>query len=535
MQLGVGNRIANETDFAKLPACMTPQRMIWLAPFLSGIALILALPPFHQGDLGWVALAPLLLAWRLSVTARKHAFLFGYLFGLTYFGGTFWWIGYVTVAGTSALVAYLAVYPALWFWLIQHWFPADQPGNSRSNLFQAAVIASLWVTIEWWRGWFLTGFGWNNLGTTQHETLPILQWAAFGGVHLISWFLAFVSAIIALALHRFEAEMRGKIPKRPHGDVALALLLVVICFAYGLHLCLAPLGEPIRSLRYACVQPNIPQSVKYQERNTSDILKKHLDLTAQARLADPDLVVWPETATGQGVFTDLELNAAVMKLSDENRFYFLLGAEDVHWPKIYNSAFLFAPHRQAFDVYHKNRLVIFGEYTPLVRYFPFMRYLVPSQIDFSSGDRPGLFDLAGLGLKTVPLICFEDSLPEFVREACRSHPDFLINITNDAWFEDSPGAEQHLANAVFRTVELDLPLLRCTNSGVTCEISPRGRVRNVLQDEQGHRVEVSGVLNGIMPIYESKPTPYQKWGDWIVLLSALLSGTVLIQSILRKR
>jgi apolipoprotein N-acyltransferase len=502
-------------------------RLFFLAPLLSGALLVLGYPPFGQTWAGWVALVPLLAALEAWPERRREAWRWGYLFGLVYFGGVFWWIGHVTVAGTIALVLYLALYPALWLWWLQRRRDGASDLRARTTLRYAFAGACGWVVLEWWRGWFLTGFTWNYLGVTQHGNVPMLQLAGLGGVHLLSWLLVFAQMTAARTLWRFGAELRREIPMRPHYEFSVMMVLVAVAFAYGFRASLRPVPGEFRQLRYACVQANIPQSAKYQDQTVREILAKHVRLTEFAAASKPDLVLWPETATGQKLYYDPDFTREVFAISREADFYFLFGGGDQVPPDQFNSAFLVGPREGAVSVYHKSKLVIFGEYTPLVEYLPVLRRLVPFSVDYAFGTGPVLFALPERGVRLAPLICFEDTLPAFTRAAGRMNPDALVNITNDAWFKDSPGAEQHLANAVFRCVELDLPMIRAANSGVTCEVTAKGVVRQALADADGRRLEVEGVLNGVLEMHPSRVTFYERCGDWIVLISAAGIGMVL--------
>jgi apolipoprotein N-acyltransferase len=156
---------------------------------------------------------------------------------------------------------------------------------------------------------------------------------------------------------------------------------------------------------------------------------------------------------------------------------------------------------------------------------PWLRRLAPFPLDFAAGAEPQILRLTEPDLRIVPLICFEDTMPDYTRRAARQEadlgePDLLVNLTNDGWFPDSPGAEMHFINAKFRTVELDMPLLRAANTGVTAVVSQVGRVESVLEVD-GRRVGVAGVLSHELRWWPSEQTPYERWGNWIVLASAL--------------
>lgn len=500
---------------------------------ISGAALVLAYPPFDQGWVIWVALIPMLAALRVSPVLSRHPFAAGYLVGLLYFGGVFWWIGHVTVPGIIALVMYIALYPAIWLWAMQRWFAPKFSTGVADNLRFAVAGASLWVALEWMRGWFLTGFGWNNLGVALHANVPLIQLASVGGVYLISWLIVLVNVAAFRTFSRVYVEVSAGRPRGPLYELSFALLLVAIAFAWGWRETMRRPTGSARTLNYACVQANIPQtgsSSGYKEGvSEEENLRRHRELTEIALASKPELLLWPEATTNLAVLRDEPLASMAVKFAREGKCYFLLGSSDDAPGKLFNAAFLLHPTGVDYQVYHKNKLVIFGEYVPLVKWFPFLKNLVPFGTGFTAGDKPGYFKLPTLSVSLAPLICFEDTLPGQVRAAVDQQPDILVNVTNDSWFQESPGAEQHLVNALFRTVETDRPLLRCANTGITAEISQRGVVRARLTDSglpsgatTGRSLGAYGVLSRELRWYSPRLTLYQRWGDWVPLVSALV-------------
>jgi apolipoprotein N-acyltransferase len=219
------------------------------------------------------------------------------------------------------------------------------------------------------------------------------------------------------------------------------------------------------------------------------------------------------------MFLDADLTRAVMDLAHQGEGSFVFGAIESTPGHDYNAAYHLGPNAERIEVYRKRHLVPFGEYAPFVHVLPFMRYLVPFQVGYTAGEKPETFTLPRSGVKLAPIICFEDTLAGLCHEAVQPDAEVLLNITNDAWFKSSPGPAQHLANAIFRTVELDRPLLRASNSGITCAVSQRGRLVDLLQID-GKVTEIDGVLSGVLTWTPSQMTPYERWGEWIVLISA---------------
>ena len=475
-----------------------------------------------------MALVPAWWAISRSEQVRRNPIRYGYLIGLIYFGGVFWWISNVTAIGTFFLVLYLALYPAIWFLLVARFIPQTCEEGSICAIYRAMAAAALWVTLEWWRSWFLTGFNWNELGVSQAPSIIFRQLAAFGGVHLISFVLVTVNILWAEGLLGIAKTFREKRVVRASVPFAAALFIVAGCFALGWHHLQRHQGE-VRGpeLRFACVQPNIPQLQSEAASYREEALDKMEKMTVPAIATHPDLLLWPEAIIGGGVW-DHPLNEAIQEISQASNGYFLLGAEDYdyHTRKLYNCAFLYSPGGEEFEIYRKTRLVILGEFLPWGDWFPWIRTAIGIGIDFTPGDRPQRFVMSKPKMSFAPLICFEDTLPEVANKAARLNPDFFVTITNDGWYWGlcaDWGIRQHLNHAIFRCIEHDRPMLRCANTGVSCVIDANGSVVQRYQNDAGSEIDVGGVFSGTLAAYPSHETVYEAWGDWIVLISALFS------------
>lgn len=502
----------------------------WISALLGGFLLGLALPPYQANGLAWVAFVPLILS--AFITPPKNPGGVGFVMGLSFFGSTLWWIGHVTIIGAFFLCSYLSIYFSLWFRLHQFWSTrflspstSDAKAISLTSFKIAALSASSWTLLEWTRGWFLTGFGWNGLAITQSHVIPIIQWASVGGTLLISWWIVFVNVILAYGIRRFHEDIRTGRGYRRYLDLYLVLVAFMGIHLWGFFRIQSLPSQTIHSLRYVSIQPNIPQSEKFSPMSGTQILLKHMNLTLNAiEGVSPDLVLWPETSSGKIFSTDFELKESVERIQKAGNFDFIMGAIDLENEKTFNAAFWFPPSEgiQPKEIYHKNHLVVFGEYTPFWDTFPYLGSLYPITRGYSWGKGMKVFTLARNPVRVAPIICFEDTLSSLVREANQQKPEILINLTNDAWFKDSPAAEQHLANAVFRTVEFDLPMIRSTNSGVTCHITQNGIVERVLKNENGKKIEIEGALISDLRWTPSQTTLYERWGNWIVLVSLLI-------------
>jgi apolipoprotein N-acyltransferase len=514
----------------------------WGACALSGILLVLGFAPFSCATCGWVALVPAWWAITRSERVRRQPIRHGYLIGLIYFGGTFWWISDVTPVGTVLLILYLALYPGLWFLLVARLLLR---GPSRPPiLWQAAAGAALWVVLEWWRSWFLTGFDWNELGATEAPSIVFRQLAAYGGVPLISFVLAAVNILWAEGLLAMVETFRQKRVVRVSLPFGAALLAIAVCFALGAHHLFRHAGETKRGgLNFACIQPNIPQipftGGKWSDFQQSEdaALAQEVSFSMQAIKAKPDLLIWPEAIIDEGIFQDRPLNEAVHSICEVFNGYFMLGSQDFDTDghKLYNCAYLFTPGGDQYEYYRKTRLVILGEYLPFGDTFPWFRKLAGMGMDFTPGPGPKKFVMTKVSF--APLICIEDTLAEVPDKAARLKPDFFVTITNDGWYTGwfaKWGVRQHLNLAVFRCVEHDRPMIRCANNGISCEIDQNGTVTDRLRNGAGGYIDVAGIFARRLDFYPAQATFYERAGDWIVLLSALVSVILGVQFFRRR-
>jgi apolipoprotein N-acyltransferase len=519
-------------------ACRVVDRVLekyrWAWCALSGLLIILGLAPFSSAPCAWIALVPAWWVLSRSESVRRHPMRYGYLVGLIYFGATFWWICDVTFLGIVFLIPYLALYPAIWFLLVARFL---KPWTARTNgavLVQALGGAALWVTLEWWRSWFFTGFDWNELGDSQATSIAFRQLAAFGGVSLLSFVLVLVNILWAEGLLAMAGTLRERRVVRPSFPFGVALFVVAGEFALGAHHLFRHRGEAEKpALTFAAIQPDIPQIVGGGDGATFDqrmqaALDTQVKLSMSAIADHPQMLIWPEATIDEGVFNDRPMNEAVQSICDKYDGYFLLGSQDfdIESRKIYNAAYLFSPGGDKYDEYRKVYLVVLGEYLPFGNTFPWLRHQLGIGMDFTPGPVPRKFTLEKPPVSFAPLICFEDTLQSVVDRAARLRPDFFVTISDDAWYTGACaqwGIRQHLQEAVFRCVEHDRPMIRCSNSGISCVVDQNGRVIDRYRDAAGRDIDTSGIFSGTLHFYPAHATLHEAWGDWIVLLSGVVS------------
>jgi apolipoprotein N-acyltransferase len=377
------------------------------------------------------------------------------------------------------------------------------------------------------RGRFLTGFPWNFLGDSQGDLLPLIQIASVTGVYgvsfLVVWFSAAVGGVVlALARRPSSAEVWGQ---------ASAPLLAVCCVAaFGMNKT-ATIAPAPRQLTVALVQPSIPQTLIWDTNANAARFKEVLTLSEQALESKPELLVWPESAVPE---LSVENQQAMTRLVARHKAWLIFSADDVELASsgetnYYNSSFLLSPSGVLEGIYHKMRLVIFGEYVPLSRWLPFLKWLTPIEGGYSPGRTAAQFVLTNPPAKTSVLICFEDVFPQEARRHVEPDTDFLINVTNDGWFGEGAAQRQQAASARFRAVENGVPLLRCSNNGLTCWIDAQGRMRQI--ENAGGSIYGRGFITPRIPLRgpnEHGRTFYNRYGDWFGWSCCVVAGIFLL-------
>ncbi len=541
----------------------------WLAAICSGLLYTSCFAPFNLTWFCWIALTPLIAAILFSGKESRHPWLrnlaLGYVTGLTFFWTALSWLTTVTILGWFVLQFYMAIYFALWAWFCGllrprearrqlsagKWdqmlaearstaaLPRSPWTKSTNNLLLAFLLAAAWTTQEWLRGWVFSGWGWNGLGVALHDTWPLIQIAEFTGVAGLSFMVAFANVILVTTAYRLVLEARTH-TTRPHFDLTLTMAAIVGVLTFGLRA--SQISAPTKPLRVAAVQANVPQNQKFDPQFTTKIFDKFRRLSEIALRSNPppDLLIWPESSMPGPVLIEPESNKFVMDLAASAESDLLLGTIDEENRDVYNAALLISDGGERVQVYRKVHLVPFGEYVPGRHRVPLLARIVGDQVpgDFSAGREYTVFSLTNSDVQVAPLICFEDTIGELVRQfvlPTETNPgaNLLVDITNDGWFLHSAGSHQHLANAIFRCVETRRPMVRAANTGVTCFVNQSGRITQVLRDESGSTF-TEGVLTGEINVpTEHELTFYARHGDVfakscaVITLVAILVATVI--------
>ena len=520
----------------------------WLAAITTGLLCTACFPPFDVSWLCWLALTPLIAAIWFSGENSKRRWLrnllLGYVAGVVFFTSAFTWLGALGdlyhsffLHGLSFLLSiYLGMHFAFWGWFIGLIRPGQFLSSWR-NLLIAFLAASAWAAHEWARGWLFSGFGWNGLGVALHANWPLIQIAQFTGVAGISFAIAFADVIALTTAVRLFLETRSR-QMRAHFDLTLTMLGIVALFSFSIHSVQNP--SPAKPLRVAAVQANVPQLQKFDPQFTAGIFDKlaRLSEVALRSSAPPELIVWPESAMPDPVRDEQTPSYQfVIEFAAAANTDLLLGSLDTQDRHDYNAALLVSDAGHKLQIYRKLHLVPFGEYVPLRRSFPLFAAIASRWVpgDFDVGRDYTVFRLTTPNGAVAPLICFEDTIGELTRRFVLRGANLLVNITNDAWFLQSAGSRQHLANAVFRCVENRRPMARAANTGVTCFINEFGRITQVLRDENGGTFG-EGVLSGEINVPQVQQlTFYTIHGELFAKMCAAVTVVAMIAAGLRRR
>ncbi len=500
-----------------------PVRQILLA-VATGVLLPFCFPRFDVGLLAWVALIPLHIA--LDGLRRSQAFWLGWLSGMIGFTGIMAWVvtamhtyGKVPLLVSYAILLLLTAYLGLFVAVYSAgmvWFRMLVP---RYGLFAAPC---LWVALELVRTYLLSGLPWSLLGYSQYRQLDLIQIADHLGVYGVSFLIVLTNVALAELYLWLMPLFRGFRPARlPWELVSTSAILIGLSWAYSTSLIVGEgIHPPKTTLRVGVVQPNIDQAVKWDQSFREETLRRYDRLTARFGQGT-DLVIWPEAATPFVYEREPVYQLQLIALAHRAAAPLLFGSPAVRYdaerrPYLLNSAYLLSPEGQLLGRYDKQHLVPFGEYIPLKSsVLFFLDKLVEGIGDFQAGPGPTILSFqprpsggesASRPVKFGAVICYEVIFPDLVRRMAGGGAEFLVTITNDAWFGDSSAPSQHFSMVVFRSVENHLAFARAANTGISGFIDPFGRII------EASPIFTEAALQAVIPVRQPY-TFYSRYGD----------------------
>ncbi len=454
---------------------------------LSGVLAGIAFLSSHCSFLVWGACIPFLFV--IDRTARKPLFFCSAVAGMSFFLTTVFWIGYVSRLGMVVLVLYLSCYWVLFAYLARPFFRYP---------LEFLTIPAVWVVCEFLREHIWTGFGWAILGYSQHGYRFLIQIADLIGTKGLSFLIISVNCV-------FYSWLVGK--RKLARSVILLTIIAVLVAGYSFWT-----GRQYTSsgsIPVGVMQPNIPQRLKWDPRARTFIINRLQNLS---HAMNPDgLLIYPEAAWPDPV-DDITREEFLAFLENMDKDV-LMGVVLREGDSFFNAAMLY--DRGKIDIYRKIKLVPFGEYVPwrgIVNSIDVLNALG----DISPGDEYHTFTYRDR--RFAVLICFEDVFPSFTSRLARDS-DFLINITNDAWFNGQPQARQHLGIMTMRAVENRISIVRSANTGISGYVDFSGMKHLFRQEEKN--VFFSGARAYRVNLNE-KRSIYSRYGDVPLLIVCLV-------------
>lgn len=459
-------------------------KIVTYAPsVLSGALLILCFPTFDFYLLTWVALVPLLMS--LYDQQPKEAFTSGMVMGAVYFFGTTYWIyhsinhfGNIPLIPSLLIVLSLSLYLSLYTGLFALLFSMKLKTTRLPALLIAPVF---WTSLEFIRSYALTGFPWSSLGYSQYKFLLGIQFADITGIYGVSFLIVAINGAIAdifIVKKRLQDMPLFPMSRIISGFSALGIILLFV-FSYGYwRLTQHRPGNP---LRVSIIQGNIGQGQKWDPSYQDEVVNTYKELTTLAAGSSPSLIIWPETSVPFYFGSDAVRTNDLVSFQKQLNAYLLFGSvtlkepqTDKHPALLANSAVLLDKNGNVPYIYDKIHLVPFGEYVPLRSILFFMNKLVAGIGDFAPGEKYIKASTSFGSFST--LVCYEIIFPGLVRKFFSKNGDFIVTITNDAWFGKTTGPYQHFSMGVLRAIENRKPLIRAANTGISGFIDSSGRI-----------------------------------------------------------
>jgi apolipoprotein N-acyltransferase len=464
---------------------------------LSGLLMVLSVPTFNLSLLMWVGLLPLLPV-ALGVTTPRRAFLYGWFAGIVGITIAFYWMkgllerfahmpGYQAIPIMMLLTTYQGLEFGLFAWGVH------RLARRRPELPMALVAPLVMVVIELLVPQIFPFY----LAISQAFVPAVIQIADLAGPMGVSFVLVMVTGALYDAGRLVRSTARAELARTLARRLRVPAAVVAATLLYGavrIHQVDGHRESAPKAL-VGIVQANVGISEKWDPNERERLLKTHQELSGALARQGADLIVWPESSYPYAISRNMIHDyppGDPRRIRGADDTPTLFGAVTLESDRRegkarfpYNTALMLDREGTITGKFDKVFLLIFGEYIPFYDRIPWFTDLIPEASNFNRGEAPGSFPfrLRGHDYRLGPLICYEDILPGFTRQTAALNPNLLVNITNDAWFGKTFEPYQHLALAVFRSVEHRLEMVRAVNTGVSAHIDAAGRVRSILPSE----------------------------------------------------
>lgn len=515
---------------------------VFLVSSLGALLLWLSFAPLACWPLAWFAITPWCWLVGTDRLQGRRPYLWIWLAGLAYWLATLYFLPiphWLLWGGWVVFSLYLSLFLPLFIGL-------SRVLNRKFRVPTVVAIPLVWTGIEFLRSNYIVAFGCILLGHTQFEFPVLIQTADLFGAYTVSFLIAMFSACVA------QVWSQRAINAQTVSSIVLAVVVLGGTVGYGLWKLGVERADPDSPVvKLALIQgsidtifPSAEEAAEYAYREAEQY--RELTWAARAKVPDLDLIIWPESSFVEHlVISDTKESLQPSEQQETWRNYRasfrhlwavsqgLLPIEDAvppgRWEPIemiigcgssnpvtqerFNSAAFLDAQGQVADLYHKQELVLFGEYVPLARMFPALQSMTPIGAGLDRGDGPNVFEVGGL--KLAPNICFESTVPHLIRRhvnepgARGEEPDILLNITNDGWFYGTACLDHHLACNVFRAVETRKPMLVCANTGFSAIVDSAGQLKGI-----GPRRQVGTLFHNAVR-EKDQFSLYRFMGDWI--------------------
>ena len=484
--------------------------LICISAVITGIAQ----HPLNLGFLSWISLIPL---FQVITKENRYQRILKYslLWGLIYHLVVIFWLS--TNIGTNSTIAFISMLAAILVLctntiiICSIWFFIKD--NFKYNLILFSII---WVSVEYLRSYGLLGFPWVSLANTQTDHLYLIQNAQFVGIYGISFWV--------LLMNVFLFNIRNYHYKDKKLYIFLFFLIFPWISGYKLfekynH------EESDDGLSMLVIQPNINLYDKRDFTSKEQTLNKIINMTQDNLSDDIKLIIWPESAMPfHRMQNKRDRNYLKNHLFKTDQRYLLSGNIFYEEGDIYNSSVLIS-NQGIESVYHKRQLVPIAEHVPLSENFDYLKNINIGQTNFSKGKRDHIFNVDGY--RFAALICFESTFPEINRRHANKNIDALVYLVNDGWYTTLPEPGQHAKQAVFRAIENRLPIIRCTNTGISMLINPSGKIENTIG------LNKIGTMKAKINKNKYRKTFYTRFGNVFSLILLILMTMLLIKSIIQ--